>query len=572
LPQNPIDIIMDNMRETILKTKTIQNELFNGKHPDRIRSIINKSICISSGKGGVGKTTTAANLAIYYSKTGKSVGLLDLDPLSDISTILDIKESEAIQNQGFSPESKFEDNRVRVFENLDLIFPCSKFNPNDSTLLLKKIYTEFSREIDRYEVLIFDMPAGNSFDNNLLFLPFMKLLLLVTNPEPTAHVSAGGYIKSALNLEPDKIIYLWHNKFSGFINPAFNPKDVVYNYNKNVPEEIRLTHKNVENIKNHAFIPKDPSLDMLHGYPSPVENILSNIIDLMEAMQESRLKKIFTENNRKIYPLIEYYISRNKNITPVDEYINNLGNYLNTFLKKNTELNTENKNFQAFTKDEFREISDLLKELSEDNIRQSIIKVISILKREMENISSSTRMFSSRKANPGFKTIDREITKLLILLSKNASCFSQTTKNNAGLLLFFFSLLKLFQSETVTKLVLSFIPVKKDRKGETIRDRNAQIQNLIINNDYNKKRFFLLIKKLYPVINKQITTIVKTFGLQPLLIRDKKKKVFNKAYLKFFTKFVHEMIYSRLGIIIGFEYRSAAIAFRKGAEKLLKLL
>ena len=40
---------------------------------------VSKIVAIGSGKGGVGKTTVAVNLAIALSKLGKRVGFIDAD-------------------------------------------------------------------------------------------------------------------------------------------------------------------------------------------------------------------------------------------------------------------------------------------------------------------------------------------------------------------------------------------------------------------------------------------------------------------------------------------------------------
>lgn len=68
--------------EVEVKTKTIQNQNTQGNQdapstPDF--SHLGNIIAVSSGKGGVGKSTVAANLAIGLARLGHRVGLLDCD-------------------------------------------------------------------------------------------------------------------------------------------------------------------------------------------------------------------------------------------------------------------------------------------------------------------------------------------------------------------------------------------------------------------------------------------------------------------------------------------------------------
>jgi chromosome partitioning protein len=61
-----------------------------------------KSIVFANDKGGVGKTTTVANLAVGYARTGKRVLLVDMDPQADLTfAVLGQRAPEA--KDGFIP-------------------------------------------------------------------------------------------------------------------------------------------------------------------------------------------------------------------------------------------------------------------------------------------------------------------------------------------------------------------------------------------------------------------------------------------------------------------------------------
>ena len=92
----------------------------------------NKCIAVGSGKGGVGKTTTAVNLAIHYAGLGLKVALIDLDPLSDVTSLLSVRDPEAALEPGSEGRAEsLSSFRLALFTNLDLYFPRSKLRSRE---------------------------------------------------------------------------------------------------------------------------------------------------------------------------------------------------------------------------------------------------------------------------------------------------------------------------------------------------------------------------------------------------------------------------------------------------------
>ncbi len=159
------------------------------------------SVAIASGKGGVGKTTIAVNLALTLIKMGSKVSLFDTDfGLANSHIILGINPRKTIRDV-IKNNSSIND----VIENgpAGLKFISGGNGLIDILNIEKNAIFQVIRALEPLEkiinTLIVDTPAGAS-DNSILFSAAVDRLVIVLVGEPTSFLDAYTFIKAA-NLE-----------------------------------------------------------------------------------------------------------------------------------------------------------------------------------------------------------------------------------------------------------------------------------------------------------------------------------------------------------------------------------
>jgi ATP-binding protein involved in chromosome partitioning len=98
--ERTLQFYLDENLEVEVNTKIQHFQAANFAAPKRPLADVTNIIGVASGKGGVGKSTIAANLAVALAKTGASVGLLDTDIYGpSVPTMFDLENARPVATQ-----------------------------------------------------------------------------------------------------------------------------------------------------------------------------------------------------------------------------------------------------------------------------------------------------------------------------------------------------------------------------------------------------------------------------------------------------------------------------------------
>ena len=142
-------------------------------------------LAVCSGKGGVGKSTLAANLAVALSRQGKQVGILDADVYGhSVPHVLGIHQKPVLVDKMIVPPVKHELKLMSIGFFLDDNQPVMWRGP-----MLHRALEQFLSDVHwgELDILVVDMPPGTGDVAISLgqLLPRAETLV-VTTPQPAA--------------------------------------------------------------------------------------------------------------------------------------------------------------------------------------------------------------------------------------------------------------------------------------------------------------------------------------------------------------------------------------------------
>ena len=261
-----------------------QKKELNVEYKDLVPQIRYK-IAVASGKGGVGKSTVAVNLAVALGLKGYKVGLFDSDIYGpSIPTMLNVKSNQvSTENNKIIPIEKYGIRLMSIGFFLEKDTPLIWRGP-----MVMNAIQQFLEDVKWVDLdyLIIDLPPGTG-DAQLSISQLLNLsgAIIVTTPQDLALIDAvkGVQMFRKVNVP---IIGIVEN-MSYFICPKCGEKTEIFGYGGGIKESNRI------NVPFLGEIPINPMVRVSGDTGRPI--VLSD--------KESVVSKAFNKIAEKIINL-----------------------------------------------------------------------------------------------------------------------------------------------------------------------------------------------------------------------------------------------------------------------------